>query len=148
MVINFKKNKSRSIKEKGFTLIELLVVVAIIGILSSIIVVSLTESRMKSRDAKRVSDAQSLSKALNMYQSSFQRYPAQETEIALTGMDAVSLELKANNFISVIPLDPLNGQGDYKYYYQSDGNTFLLRFCQEKTSIQGLVDGCNNTIKP
>lgn len=146
MEINFDKIKKNG--SVGFTLIELLVVVAIIGILSSIIVVSLTESRMKSRDAKRVSDAQSLSKALNMYQSSFQRYPAQETEIALTGMDAVSLELKTNNFISVIPLDPLNGQGDYKYYYQSDGNTFLLRFCQEKTSIQGLVDGCNNTIKP
>lgn len=143
---NFSKiSKERSV---GFTLIELLVVIAIIGILSSIIVVSLTESRMKSRDAKRVTDAQTLAKALNMYQASFQKYPVQATEIALTGMDAVSLELKTNNFISAVPLDPLNGQGDYKYYYQSDGNSFILRFCQEKTSIQGLQDGCNNMIRP
>ncbi|KKR03948.1 MAG: General secretion pathway protein G [Parcubacteria group bacterium GW2011_GWF2_39_13b] len=148
MNVSSKENKKIITYQKGFTLIELLVVVAIIGILSSVIVVSLTESRMKSRDAKRVSDAQSLAKALGLYQSSFQRYPIQEIETALTGMDAASLELKTNNFISTIPLDPLNGQGNYKYYYQSDGNSFILRFCQEKTTIQGLTDGCDNTITP
>ena len=41
--------------KKGFTIIELLVVISIIGLLSTISVVSLNGARIKSRDAKRVS---------------------------------------------------------------------------------------------
>src|SRR3989344_1825968 len=37
--------------KKGFTLVELLVVIAIIGILSSVVFASLSNSRLKARDA-------------------------------------------------------------------------------------------------
>ena len=55
--------------QKGFTLIELLVVIAIIGLLATVIVVSLTSPRQKSRDAKRLADIKSVITGLEEYAS-------------------------------------------------------------------------------
>ena len=53
--------------KKGFTIIELLVVISIIGLLSTISVVSLNGARIKSRDAKRVSDIKQIKTGLDLY---------------------------------------------------------------------------------
>lgn len=47
-------------KNKGFTLIELLVVIAIIGILASVVLVSLNSARLKGKDSRVISDVQQL----------------------------------------------------------------------------------------
>jgi prepilin-type N-terminal cleavage/methylation domain-containing protein len=50
----------------GFTLIELLVVVAIIGLLASIILASLSTARQKGRDARRLSDLREMANTLEL----------------------------------------------------------------------------------
>ncbi len=55
------------IKKKGFTLIELLIVIAIIGVLASIVLVSMGGARSKARDAVRNSDARQIGSAMELY---------------------------------------------------------------------------------
>lgn len=62
-------------KKRGFTLIELLVVIAIIGILATIVLVSLQSVRAKARDAKRISDVRQLMLAMELYMDDSLRYP-------------------------------------------------------------------------
>lgn len=56
-------------KTEGFTLIELLVVISIIGLLSTIVLVSLTTARAKGRDAVRYSDIREINNAIQLYMS-------------------------------------------------------------------------------
>ena len=59
---------------KGFTLIELLVVVAIIGILSSIVLVSLTKSRVSANEATVKADMKSVQIQAEKYYTNAGKY--------------------------------------------------------------------------
>ena len=84
-------------KSLGFTLVELLVVIAIIGLLASIILVSLSSAKAKGRDARRISDLKQLQLALELYYDANSVFPA--TLSALTGP----------GYIATIPTDPMGG---------------------------------------
>lgn len=62
-------------RRKGFTLIELLVVIAIIGLLSSVVLASLSTARSRARDATRASDIHQIQVALELYYTANGYYP-------------------------------------------------------------------------
>ncbi len=116
-----------SIKQtrKGFTLIELLVVIAIIGILSSVVLASLSTAREKSRDGKRVSDIGQIQLALELYFDTYQSYPS-TTPVATAAVTGGAVEggvqvLANSGMLPKAPIPP-NG-GRYQYRGINSGNT-------------------------
>jgi len=105
--------------KKGFTLIELLVVIAIIGILASIVLVSINSARKKSRDATRMADLRQIAMALEMYYDSNGSYPNRHayTTAVNCGSNWCNLESDLSAYISHLPRDPLGLQNTYRYHY-------------------------------
>lgn len=75
---------------------------AIIGLLASIVTVSLSSSRAKGRDAKRVADIKNIELALRLYYTDNGMYPL---NIYGTGSSAPTMGL-APNYLPKVPTDP------------------------------------------
>jgi len=67
--------KLSSPSKSGFTLIELLVVIGIIGVLASVVMMSISDSRLKGRDTGRKSQITEILKALELYYGDGGLYP-------------------------------------------------------------------------
>lgn len=65
----------KSVNKKAFTLIELLIVIAIVGILSSSVLVNMNGARKRARDIKRIMEVSNIQSALEMYYAQYGKYP-------------------------------------------------------------------------
>jgi len=108
--------------QKGFTLIELLVVIAIIGILSSLVLVSMSGARAKARDARKMDDLKNVNTALNIFYNTYERMPRNYNPGwgAYEGdgyYEQSMQELVDAKILAMIPKTP----GGYRYAYYDYG---------------------------
>ena len=121
-------SKNTVSRKKGFTLIELLVVISIISLISSIVLASLNSAKMKSRDARRMSDMKQMEIALELYYDANNRYPDSDFAGCGTwdssGDGTFITPLVQNNFLPAHVLDPTTNDscGNYAYYRYDAGN--------------------------
>lgn len=115
-------------KKRGFTLIELLVVIAIIGILSTLAIIAIGSARQKARDSKRVADLTQIGKALELYYTNNNAYPA-----IITAGQPISDG--TTTYLSTVPNNPspMTDGGcpnqDYQYRYITATNTYVVSGC-------------------
>lgn len=155
----------------GFTLIELLVVISIIGLLASVVLVSLNATRVKARDAKRSAEIKQLATALNLYLSDNGVLPSNAactTPVGNPGWCCLGIgdagtcwgagngyhgstvldNSLSPKYMSKIPLDPLHNTATYGdvYMYRTDvdanGTYATLHWGIEKANPT--AQDCNN----
>ena len=128
--------------QKGFTLIELLVVIAIIGILATIVLVSLNTARSKARDVRRISDMRQIALGLEMYydSNSSTGYPGTTGTNQWTAMET-ALE---PTYISSVPSDP--GTGSYQYWVATGNQSYVLKATLENGTHSALEDDLDGAV--
>jgi prepilin-type N-terminal cleavage/methylation domain-containing protein len=109
---------------RGFTLIELLVVIAIIGILASIVLVSLSSSKTKASAARVASDLRSIEKAFQLMAID-ENASTWWIDSSLNGSFNPPLSAlvadsgRLGKFLKIAPAPPVGAS----YFYDNDGDT-------------------------
>lgn len=111
----------------GFTIIELLVVISVIGLLASVILVSLNSARAKARDARRKADLAQITRALELYYDTYGGYPTSGwNDGGAVNYTVFSSLCNQTNFTQVMPscphdpLHPNNACYNAEYVYVSE----------------------------
>lgn len=113
-------------EKKAFTLIELLVVIAIIGILSGLIVVSMSGIVNSANDARGKENIDTIRRALVIYGTlNGMTYPVSTTQCTMGG--GASPCSLPSSFLELLPNIPQNPtSGYYTYVSDSTGSNFIL----------------------
>jgi len=138
-------------KNRGFTLIELLVVIAIIGVLSSVVLASLKNVRMRANDTARVSDIRSIRTAMEMYYNDNHQYPRYGDPETGNYLKRLSGTLTPT-YVSAIPLILINDMTAYTwsgtdsyglYIYTEASNSYCMTGVNVNPAWWNFAPNCN-----
>lgn len=122
--------------KKGFTLIELLVVVAILGVLASMITVSLNRARISARDAKRIAEINQMRKAVEVYYLNHDAYPqVNDTNIA-TGWSSFIQYLRGDGILASEDYRKSFSLNDFSRFFVPSVAFALVAVCPANVSPQ------------
>lgn len=126
-------------RKTGFTLIELLVVIGIIGVLSSIVLVSVDDARKKARDTKRLQEVRQIMNALELYRADNGHYPHVTISSGWLKSNVPaewdSLQSNLSKYLPKLPTDPINTAVSSKNPPTNDtGNNFIYAYYSQYLS--------------
>lgn len=101
----------------GFTLLEILIVVTILGILLTVLYLSLLGNTAKARDARRKSDLNKLKVKMEDYNNENGKYP--------TNLDPTLCHQQFGKY-GDLPCDPINN-GEFRYKYVTDARGSMYK---------------------
>ncbi len=114
---------------EGFTLIEILVVTTVIAVITALIVVTFSETRMKSRDAARKADFQQMKTVIELYINDNGGFPPLSLGCAggvcTSNLGANWIPGLVPTYISGVPVDPVN-TSSFRYRYSQLNDTYEL----------------------
>ena len=118
--------------QTGYTLLELLVTIAIIGLLSTITIRSLSKARARARDAKRIADITQIRNVLELYRAeNNEEYPPRPTQVQYRCSETIGGEeycYRAENpnwipdlldYANPLPMDPRGFPSYAPYEYRA-----------------------------
>ncbi|MFH0852222.1 MAG: type II secretion system protein GspG [bacterium] len=125
----------------GFTLIELLVVISIIGILGSVVMVSVNSVRIKARDAQRVANINQIANAIALYQIDSGGVPPGENGVEYVNGNPEWIPGLAPKYMSSVPSDPIDAE-EHKFHYSRQGNDYeVISFLEQNGNDAACGDG-------
>jgi prepilin-type N-terminal cleavage/methylation domain-containing protein len=118
---------------RGFTLLEVIVVVAIITILSSIALFSMSEARIKARDAERKSEVAQYGRILTASCFTPGAGPG-EYDLADVIVEFAAQNTQYAEYLALIPQDPSGSASETRYRYVVDGDGKCALFANLENS--------------
>ncbi len=129
------------IKNQGFTILEIMVVVVIMGVLAMIAFPTFTNHTSMAEDAKKITFIHNSDVILLATRTSGTDYPYDKIAdgINATTLSDIKDILRKNDLL--IPSE----DSDYKYWYFSAGNDYIVASCSKETKGEILTMGTSNS---